>query len=106
MDHKRGATFDYIWPIPTEFADGFFADFTPTSQIRNSSGLLAQVTCTWLDPATTRNLHLFVPASATKGWKVGKYQMDVDLTRSSDGYVFTTSTIEVNIIADITQPAV
>lgn len=105
MDHKRGATFDYLWPIPVAFADGYFADFTPTCQIRNSLGLLAQVTCAWVDSVTTRTLHLTVPAEATRLWKVNKYQMDVDLTRSSDGYVYTSSTIEVNVIADITQPA-
>lgn len=104
MDHKRGATFDYIWQVPSSFEDGYFAAFTPTCQIRNSQGLLAQVTATWIDSATTRTLHLFVPASQTVLWKVAKYQMDVDLTRTSDGYVYTTSTIEVTVVADITQP--
>jgi hypothetical protein len=107
MDHKRGATFDYAWPVPADFADGYFADFVPTCQIRGGGNpLLAQVTCAWADPATTRLLTLFVPASETRLWKLGKYLMDIDLTRTSDGYVQSTSTIEVNVIQDITQPTV
>lgn len=101
-NHKRGDSFHRLASIPESFADGYFLGWTVSSQIRTKPGkLVAELTCEWVDPATTRTLSL--KALDTKAWAVGAVEMDIQFTRSSDGFVLSTSTISFEIVKDITR---
>lgn len=104
MEHKRGDTFDYRVAIPASYADGYFVAWTTLSQIRQakSGALVATLTTSWLDGATTRDLRLL--AIDTSGWPLGALEFDVQLTRISDGYVLSTNTIAVDLVPDVTRP--
>lgn len=104
MDHKRGDTFNYVAAIPLTKPDGYFAEFEPTCQIRRRNGeVLATVAASWVDPVTTRLIHLKCDANVTELWPLGYSKMDIQLTRAADNYVQSTTTIEVNIVEDITR---
>ena len=101
---KRGDTFDQLVSLPDTFADGYFVDWTITSQIRTSqySRLVAEFSPTWLDPVTTRVVKLFM--LDTQSWPIGTLQLDIQFTRNSDSYVISTQTLDVTVTKDITFP--
>jgi hypothetical protein len=103
MDHKRGDSFDYVTTIPTTFADGYFVGWTVAAQVRNAKtdALVASLTATWVDAATTRALKLL--HIDTSAWPLGPMEMDVQFTRTSDGYTLSTSTVQFNTIKDVTR---
>lgn len=102
--HKRGASFDVLVTIPTQFADGYFADYTPTSQVRTNDGtLVASLTCAWVDAVTTRALRL--TCLDTSAWPVGNALFDVRFKRASDGHVIPSSTAQLIVVKNITQEA-
>jgi hypothetical protein len=103
--HKAGDSYARLLTIPTEFADGYFVGWTPKSQIRTPEGaLVAECTCTWLDAATTRHLQLVVVN--TSAWPVGQtVQTDVQFTRTSDGFVLSTTTATLRVVRDVTSTA-
>lgn len=104
MDHKRGDTFNYVAAIPLTKPDGYFVEFVPSCQIRRKNGTpLATIAASWVDPDTTRVIHLKCEADVTELWPLGPAKMDIQLTRVSDNYVQSTTTIEVNIVEDITR---
>lgn len=101
--HKAGDTFTRLFPIPAEFADGYFVAWTVASQVRSEDGtLMSSVTCEWLDALTTRNLKLRV--ADTRSWKPGRAEIDVQFTRVSDGEVMSTTTATFTVTRDVTQP--
>lgn len=104
MEHKRGDSFDYTATVPGDFADGYFAGWTVTSQVRNAKTgvLVAELGATWTDPATTRALRLL--ALDTSAWTIGQMKFDVRLRRDSDGYTLSTSTVLFNLVEGVTQP--
>lgn len=99
---KRGDTFDQLVSLPDTFADGYFVDWTITSQIRTAkySRLIAEFSPTWLDPVTTRVIKLFM--LDTQSWPIDTLQIDIQFTRNSDSYIISTQTIDVIVIKDIT----
>lgn len=103
--HKVGDSFARVLSIPPEFADGYFAHYTPSSQLRTSTGeLVAQCVCTWLDAATTRQLHLLV--QDTTAWPADAVlSIDVQFVRTADGYTLSTSTATVRTVRDVTRGA-
>lgn len=102
--HKRGASFDVLVTIPAQFADGYFADYAPTSQVRtNDDTLVAELTCAWVDPVTTRALRL--TCLDTSAWPVGAALFDVRFKRS-DGHVIPSSTAQLIVVKNITQEPV
>jgi len=104
MEHKRGDTFDYIAAIPLTKPDGYFEGFVPTCQIRTLKGaVLAEVETAWVDPALTRLITLKCDADVTETWKIGPAKMDIQFRRASDNYVQSTTTIELEIVEDITR---
>ena len=104
MEHKRGDTFNYVAAIPLNKPDGYFAEFEPTCQIRRKNGsIMATVATSWVDPVTTRLIQLKCDASVTELWPIGEAKLDIQLTRVSDGYVQSTTTVEVEVVEDITR---
>lgn len=104
MEHKRGDTFDYIAAIPLTKPDGYFAGFTLACQIRNLRGLvIAEVQAEWIDPVTTRLISLKCDADVTELWKPGPARMDIQFTRTADNYVQSTTTIDIEVVEDITR---
>lgn len=104
ITHIHGDTFDYITLLPVEdFPDGYFVGWSVASQIRTDrySNLVTTLDCTWLDPVTTRTLKLF--KLSTEDWPIGSCLMDIQFTRDSDGYIFSSYTEAVNIIRDVTD---
>lgn len=100
--HIRGASFSRLLSIPSQFADAFFVGWTVASQIRDASGrLVADVQCTWLDAATTRDLLLSV--NQTEGWPAGELLIDIKFTRTSDGHVIKTTTARFLVGAGVTE---
>ena len=105
IQHKRGDTFDQVLLIPeATFADGFFVGWTVASQIRTNRGKpVDTLTTSWADPAAaTRFLRLF--KQGTSLWPLGTLEVDVQFTRTSDGFVQSTETIFVEVLRDVTQP--
>jgi hypothetical protein len=106
IQHKRGDTFDRVLLIPeSTFADGYFLLWDVASQIRTARGkFVADLTATWADPAAdTRFLRLFY--EPTTAWPLGDLELDVQLTRQSDGFIQSTETITVQVLRDVTLVA-
>lgn len=101
--HKRGDSFERLVTIPPEWPNGHFVDWVVASQVRDGNGkLLADLTCEWVDPLTTRELRISVVSTTT--WPVGiTAELDVQFTRNSDGWVQSTETHSFTIIRDATQ---
>ena len=75
----RGATLDMLARIPIAFADGYFAGWVPTAQLRTYADvLIATLDAQWVDAAATRYIRL--RAADTSGWPPGPAQFDVRLT--------------------------
>ncbi len=101
--HKRGDSFSRLITIPADLADGHFVGWTMAGQVRDEAGnLLATLTCAWVDPQTTRDLRVTV--LSTTAWPVGAAELDVQFTRTSDGWVQSTETHRFKVIRDVTQP--
>jgi hypothetical protein len=99
--HKRGASFLLLVRIPSAFADGHFAGWVPTAQVRTDKGeLVADLAVAWQDPVTTRILEL--ECIDTVAWPVGSAEFDVRLT-DPDGFVVTTSTASFHIVRGATH---
>lgn len=103
---KTGDSFEYLATIPSTFADGYFVGWDVASQIRTKQyqNLVAELSCVWVDPVTTRTLK--VSKIVTTGWPVGVSEMDVQFVRQSDQTTISTETIDVNIIKDVTKTVV
>lgn len=101
--HKRGDSFDILVTIPPRFADAYFVGYTVTSQIRQTNGgaKVADLTCTWVDAATTRALRL--QCIDTTAWPPGPAQFDVQFKRTSDNFVLSSTTAQILIAPDITR---
>lgn len=105
--HKRGDTFDLVWVLPDSIADGEMVGWTGACQIRSSrSDLIATLTFSWVDEPTRRVYRVF--ALETESWPVASahapHRLDVQFTRTSDGYVRSTPTTTVEIVDDVTRP--
>ena len=96
----RGATLDIAMRIPDGFADGYFAGWVPTSQLRNHAGvLIATLQANWVD-ATTRYLRL--RAADTSAWPIGPARFDIRLT-APDGYKLQSTLATMQITMGATQ---
>lgn len=101
LTHKRGDSFDVLVPIPAFFPDGYFAGCVVESEMWTlDRKFIAALECNWTDPATTRSLRLV--CLDTKAWPEGAAQTDIQFTRTSDGFVYTTSTELLFILGDVT----
>ena len=97
----RGATLDIAVRIPDGFADGYFAGWVPTSQIRTlSDQLVATLDVQWVDPATSRYLRL--RCADTSDWPTGPAKFDVRLT-APDGYKLQSTLATMQITMGATQ---
>lgn len=104
INHIHGDTFDYVVTLPTSFANGYFSDWTVTSQVRTSryQQFVAEINCTWLDSITTRDLKIF--ALSTTSWPVADCEMDIQFVRNSDKYTFSSNLISISVLKDVTRP--
>lgn len=92
---KRGTTFDHTILIPESYADGYFLGATVASQVRNARGILvATLECAWLDPLTTREIHVF---GETGRWPLGRLFTDVRIYRASDRLQVFTDTVRFRL---------
>jgi len=103
ITHKRGDTFEHLAAIPSTFADGYFVGWTVTAQVRTAKygALLADLTCSWADPLTTRIIS--VKELDTSNWEVGPAEMDIQFVRTSDGTTISTNTVQISVLKDITR---
>lgn len=103
--HKRGDSFDLLVTIPVaQYPDGYFSGYTVASQLRTvgaNGAKIADLTCTWVNDLTTRELRL--TCLDTTKWPIGSAQFDVQFTRISDGFVFSSATSTITIIYDVTR---
>ena len=98
----RGATLDMLARIPYDFADGYFAGWVPTSQLRNHTDvLIATLDVQWVDAVTTRMLRL--KCADTSAWQVGPALFDVCLT-APDGMRLYTTAQRLSITTGVTRP--
>ena len=89
-DIVRGASLDIAVRIPDGFADGYFAGWVPTSQLRTYADvLIATLDAQWVDAAATRYIRL--RAADTSGWPTGPAQFDVRLTSPAGARLHTTT---------------
>ena len=100
-DIVSGATLDIAVRIPDGFADGYFAGWVPTSQLRTYADvLIATLDAQWVDAANTRYIRL--RAADTSGWPQGPAQFDVRLT-SPAGVRLQTTTATLPITKGVTR---
>ena len=98
--HKRGDSLDFTATIPKQFPNGYFADWTVTSEVKKPDGtLVANLDIVWADPLKTRILH--IQKFDTKPWPIGRLLMDVQFVRQ-DGYTISSNTITLLIEKDVT----
>ena len=96
-----GATLDIAVRIPDGFADGYFAGWVPTAQLRTYADvLIATLDAQWVDAADTRYIRLRAPD--TSGWPQGPAQFDVRLT-SPAGVRLQTTTATLPITKGVTR---
>ena len=96
-----GATLDIAVRIPDGFADGYFAGWVPTSQVRTYADvLIATLDAQWVDAALTRYIRL--RAADTSGWPQGPAQFDVRLT-SPAGVRLQTTPATLSITKGVTR---
>lgn len=92
---KRGTSFDHSILIPDSYADGYFAGATVQSQVRTAMGVLvADLECQWVDPVTTREIHVF---GETGAWPLGTLFTDVRIYRASDRLQMFTQTVRFKL---------
>lgn len=104
LAHKRGASFDVLVTIPAQFVDGYFADYAPTSQVRQlDDTLVADLACEWVDPVTTRALRL--TCLDTAAWPVGPALFDVRFERVGDGSVIASNSAQLIVVKSVTREA-
>lgn len=97
----RGATLDIAMRIPDGFADGYFAGWVPTSQMRTYADvLIATLDAQWVDAAATRYIRL--RAADTSAWPIGPARFDVRLT-APDGYKLQSTLATMQITMGATQ---
>lgn len=102
INFVKGDSFQEIIIMPDSYPDGYFSDRTIKSQMKTSSGIfMSEITCTWVDPTTTR--HLMVTVTDTSSWKIGSAEFDVKFTRESDGFVKRTRPIQIYISRGVTD---
>lgn len=101
--HKRGDSFDLLATIPAAWPDGYFADHTVAAQMRvlGAGTKIADLTAAWVDPLTTRTLRL--TSLNTTAWPLCAAFFDVQFTRTSDGFVTSTTTTQIYILEDATH---
>lgn len=96
FSHTKGASVLWMLKLPTKFADGYFAGWTPTSQVRTEDGaLVADLEVTWDDPAIARVLVL--RKLDTTGWAVGHASFDVRLV-APDGFAIYTAPLRLYVV--------
>jgi hypothetical protein len=92
---KRGSGFAWIFDIPTDYADGYFATgWTWHSQAINAETdeVVADLSPAWVDAVTTRAVQL--TENDTANWPE-RVLVDVIFKRISDGFVIPTDTVVV-----------
>ena len=96
-----GATLDIAVRIPSGFADGYFAGWVPTAQLRTYADvLIATLDAQWVDAANTRYIRL--RAADTSGWPPGPAHFDVRLT-SPAGARLQSTTATLSITKGVTR---
>ena len=97
----RGASFDLLARIPDRFADGQFAGWQPSSQVRsNKDELIAELDAEWVDPATTRVLRL--RKLDTTAWPLCVASFDICLQSPAGERLYTTAQA-LHIIRGVTR---
>jgi hypothetical protein len=97
----RGATLDIAMRIPDGFADGYFAGWVPTSQMRTYADvLIATLDAQWVDVDATRYIRL--RAADTSAWPIGPARFDIRLT-APDGYKLQSTLATMQITMGATQ---
>ncbi len=95
-EFKRGASFDLTLRVPSEFADGHFAGWGLESKVRTPGfSLVATLTADWVDPVTTRHVHL--QHLDTRAWPIGEVQFDVVFV-SPAGFRWPTKTSTFTVV--------
>lgn len=104
MEHKRGDSFDYLATIPESYPDGFFTGWEVKAQVRDarSGALVADLDVQWGDPQTTRHVKLL--KIDTSSWSLGQMEFDIQFRRASDGYTLSSSTVNFQVVKDVTKP--
>lgn len=99
----HGDTFDYVITMPNSFSDGFFVPYAVYAQVRTAkySEFVADLECTWVDAATTRDLKLF--KIATKDWPLVNCEVDLKFIRRSDNYVFSSHKESLIFLKNVTD---
>lgn len=98
---KRGSSFDHSILIPDDYEDGYFVGAEVHSHVRDVMGeLVAVLECEWLDPVTTREIHVF---GETANWPLGLLLTDVRIRRESDRLQMFTETVRFRLIPAQTQ---
>ena len=98
----RGSMLDMLARIPISFADGYFAGWVPTAQLRTyADALIATLDVQWVDAVTTRMLRL--KCADTSAWQVGPALFDVCLT-APDGMRLYTTAQRLSITMGVTRP--
>lgn len=85
-----GASFDVLVRIPDRFADGHFAGWVPSSQVRSDKDeLIASLDVEWADPATARVLRL--RKLDTSAWAICAARFDICLQGPDGTRIYTTA---------------
>jgi hypothetical protein len=102
----RGDTLQIPVKIKQNAAPADLTGWVITSQIRKPSrdvgAKIADLTVTIPD-VIGGEVWLSALPSGTKDWPVGSAEMDLELTRTSDGFVTSSPKITVLIVGDVTR---
>lgn len=101
--HKRGDSWDFSGPLLDAAGEPWdLSGWSVASQLRSPAGELIQTfTCTVLN-APNGVIRIAAPAASTGDWPIGRALIDVQLTHL-DGSVVSTSTVAIEVIADVTR---
>lgn len=103
----RGQQFKFIMELPCDVPEGYFAGWTPSSQLRQldntgPAGLIADLVVTWED-AIKRIKLVFSFAGDTSDWPLGPAVFDVLFTKDSDQTKKRSLPVQIKIVHGVTQ---
>ena len=100
ITHKRGDTLEWVVSLTQNNSPVNISGWTITSQIRQDTTLIANLTVTVTD-AVNGEFNLSATSAQTAGWALGSHSVDIEFI-SLGGFVVSSQTFTLQLVRDIT----
>ena len=100
ITHKRGDTLEWVVSLTQNNSPVDITNWTITSQIRQDTTLIANLTVTVTD-AVNGEFNLSATSVQTAGWALGSHSVDIEFINVA-GFVVSSQTFTLQLVRDIT----